>query len=405
MRLAISFQGLQGGGGKAIGHGLLRSLQAREWAHSITAYVPEEPDYLETSGPINVVPIAATRGASHALSYGGFTKRLREDRQEGVLMLGNVGLVRPPCPQAVYIHNPWAVYPDSPAWRRCTLKDSLYRRMRNFYIGRGLAHASGVVAQTPVMGQRIARYFRVPAERVGYLPNCTTFEAGEGPSESPTSRKMVEAGHACRAICLARYYTHKNIEVLIDVAKELKRRRRTDVGIFVTVDPSHGASARRFMLDAAGAGIDDVLVNLGPIPMAQVASCYGVSHALLLPTFLESFTSTYLDAMRHGVPIITSDADFARYVCGEVAEYVAPQDAGRIADSLCRLADRPGDFTQRVREGKERFAAFDWDWPRFTERAVAMVEAIASGTPLSRFSMPYSAEAARTASPAGAATA
>ena len=45
---------------------------------------------------------------------------------------------------------------------------------------------------------------------------------------------------------------------------------------------------------------------------------------MILPTLLESFSATYIEAMFHGKTILTSDLDFARDVCGEAAFYFDP---------------------------------------------------------------------------------
>ena len=128
-------------------------------------------------------------------------------------------------------------------------------------------------------------------------------------TEQSRRAKCQDTVHSYRALCLSRYTTHKNIGVLISVADKLLADCRTDIGIYVTVEPSHGPEARRLLREIDLEGRGRVLHNLGEVPMAEVAACYQAANALLLPTLLESFSGTYVDAMQAGVPIITSDFD------------------------------------------------------------------------------------------------
>lgn len=156
-------------------------------------------------------------------------------------MMGSRGLIDSPCPQAVLIHHPWLVYPESPAWGRCTPRDYLYRRIRNAFFARGLQYADVVAAQTPVMAERIHRHCRIPLDRIALIPNSVTSTADESPAESESSTRIRATPHAVRGLCLTRYYTHKNLEVLLEVADTLLERGRTEIGLFLTVAPTHGA--------------------------------------------------------------------------------------------------------------------------------------------------------------------
>jgi glycosyltransferase involved in cell wall biosynthesis len=95
--------------------------------------------------------------------------------------------------------------------------------------------------------------------------------------------------------------------------------------------------------------------------MQDVPRLYASVDALLLPTLLESFSQTYIEAMHFGKPIFTSDRDFAHDVCGDVAFFFDPHDPGDIVRTLVRAhRDRDGLLT-RVERGRQRVAAMpDW---------------------------------------------
>ena len=211
------------------------------------------------------------------------------------------------------------------------------------------------------------------------IPNSVTSTADESPAESESSTRIRATPHAVRGLCLTRYYTHKNLEVLLEVADTLLERGRTEIGLFLTVAPTHGASARRFLRELGRGERGRVLHNLGQIPMQSVASCYQACDALILPSLMESFTNTYVDAMAAGVPIITSDMDFARTVCGPVADYVDPLDPAAIITSLDSLVADRKTWGERCARGRIRARDFFMDWSTIADRVVEMLRCVAQG--------------------------
>jgi glycosyltransferase involved in cell wall biosynthesis len=68
--------------------------------------------------------------------------------------------------------------------------------------------------------------------------------------------------------------------------------------------------------------------------MKNVPFLYKQCDALLMPTLLESFSGTYVEAMYHKKTIFTSDFDFAKVVCRDVAFYFNPFDENDILIQL-----------------------------------------------------------------------
>ena len=73
-----------------------------------------------------------------------------------------------------------------------------------------------------------------------------------------------------------------------------------------------------------------------------------------LPSLLESFSGTYVEAMFHGKTILTSDFDFARDVCAQAAFYFDPLDPNSILSSIIRAFGDNEERMRRVREGTRR---------------------------------------------------
>ena len=97
-----------------------------------------------------------------------------------------------------------------------------------------------------------------------------------------------------------------------------------------------------------------MVINAGPVPQSHLASYFAASQALLLPTLLESFSGSYVEAMHFGVPILTSDMDFAREVCGEAALYFDPHVPKSICQAICTLRDNVEKREELAAKGAQR---------------------------------------------------
>ncbi len=383
MRIAVYCRELRASGGRSVGVGLLSALAQNGQRHEITAYVPDDPAYTALAGgAVRIVP-AKVRGTwHHLLHHSRLRAQLRAERPDVLFMMGNWGLHGCPCPQAVYIHNPWRLYPDSPARQRLSVSKRAIAALRDRWFRSALRHCDAVVSQTPVMLARLERLFGVERSRMAIVPNATTPECKRHPTETQAAQGIKQYRHTVRALCLARYMLHKNIDTLLDVADRLLALGRTDIGIYVTVSPTHGAHAERFLTRLAHNGRDRVLHNLGEVPMDEVPSCYDSVDALLLPTLLESFSGTYVDAMSRGVPIITSDLDFARIVCGPAALYVDPLNADAIAHGLLTILGSPSMWQSKVEIGRQRCRERFPDWTEIASRVILLLERLGEGQPL-----------------------
>jgi glycosyltransferase involved in cell wall biosynthesis len=106
---------------------------------------------------------------------------------------------------------------------------------------------------------------------------------------------------------------------------------------------------------------ESVRVKLaGPVDDATLHALYEVADGLAYPSLYEGFGLPVLEAMAHGVPVLTSDRSSLPEVAGDAALLVDPLDRTALAAGLLRLA---GDTALRGRlaeAGPRRAAGFTW---------------------------------------------
>jgi glycosyltransferase involved in cell wall biosynthesis len=236
-------------------------------------------------------------------------------------------------PQVFLFDWPYAAFPESPALRLGSIRERLARWVKLSSLRTLLPFADLVIAQNAPLAQRLRTIYRPRV--VDVVPNAVSLENIDGGEVRDFG---ISGGF--KLLCLSRYYSHKNIEIFLPVARRI-RDAGLDAKIITTLDRDENEGARCF-LDAVDAeGLSAVIVNVGSVPMAQVPSLYKQTDALLLPTLLESFSGTYVEAMHHRRPILTSDLDFAKGVCGDSAFYFDPTDDAAIFDAIRTVMARP----------------------------------------------------------------
>ncbi len=158
-----------------------------------------------------------------------------------------------------------------------------------------------------------------------------------------------------KLLYLTRYYPHKGLEILV---KTLDRYREdlADTILFITIEPEQHPNAARLLKAIRQNGLEGRVVNLGRLPQKDLAAYYRSCDALLMPTRMESFSGTYLESMHFGLPILTSDLDFAREVCGDAALYFDPWDAESIKEAIINLKNDPDLRNDLVQKGQARLS-------------------------------------------------
>ena len=97
--------------------------------------------------------------------------------------------------------------------------------------------------------------------------------------------------------------------------------------------------------------LDDIIETIGHVPAEKINSVCGEHDGMLLPTLLESFSGTYAEAMHNGLPIFTSNLDFAKGICKDSTFYFNPLDTDDILDAITNAWSNPSLIEEKL-QGK-----------------------------------------------------
>lgn len=387
MNFLIEALGLTAGGGKQLARDLIAHLP-RHAGHRFVLLLPEAGEYGASAGP-HLKQIICPKPRSLAARYHFLNHVVpalaKRERADALLCLGNFAPREPGVPAAVLLHNAHFICRDRAVAPRMTLRERLTRAYGRYALRR-LDPRVHVIVQTPLMGDGVRNEFSLRPGRISVIPNAcdgsaepreqpSAKRAGAGPCPLDRGSRALALTRAFRFLCLTEYYTHKNLEVLPKAFEILMQITSRPIQVVLTLS-SERPAARRLLETVERRGLERHFVNLGPVGNEDLAVVYRASNALVLPTLLESFSRTYLEAMQFGLPILTSDRDFARSICGQAAVYFDPFDPGSVARHMARVVNDAGLRARLAAEGARRIQEFP-RWDDLASRFVELLERLA----------------------------
>lgn len=141
------------------------------------------------------------------------------------------------------------------------------------------------------------------------------------------------------------------------------RQELRNVLVILTISADDHPNAERLLQCIADLKLASNILNVGPLKQQELAGYYQHCDALFLPTLLESFSGAYLEAMQFGRPILTSDLDFARYICGDAAMYFDPWNVCHMKDVILGFKSKPECAARMIEQGTQmiRHTYQRWD--------------------------------------------
>jgi len=379
LRIAVLAHNLRAAGGLTVGTNVISSLARVGDEHEYLLIVPEGVGYEDVQKPRRSECAYYRRRLSPLgplwFEHHELPRSVHRFRPNVIWGLGNMGLRSPCAKQAILMHKPHYVY-DSGAWKS---RESFRFRAVNALGKRRLRLCLPVTqivfCQTRTVCERFRNSFPFSG-RVLLMPSAVSQSLLRGaPSKPPPVFDRLKGRYVL--LCLTRYYAHKNLEILIELFLKHSDALR-DVSVLVTVESSQHPLAGRYLSRLHDHRLRDRIVNVGSVPPTELAVYYANCNGFILPTLLETFGLPYLEAMRFGLPILTSDLDFAREVCGPAARYFDPLNAQSIRGAILDLRDSPTLAGELSEAGHRRLREHFRSWDDIVADALRELEGLAA---------------------------
>lgn len=166
------------------------------------------------------------------------------------------------------------------------------------------------------------------------IPNAVDVTAFMGKVSSKDERYR----GGMRILCPAAPYPHKSLKFIPEYA-----RCMVDLGVenfsFVLTIPKEHTIFNLIMTKAESFGVEKYIETIGSYSYCSVSEVYSDADVVFVPSLLETYSATYLEAFAAKRPLVVADRRFASDVCGAAALYIEPLDATDVAKKLISLFD------------------------------------------------------------------
>jgi glycosyltransferase involved in cell wall biosynthesis len=289
-----------------------------------------------------------------------FSKLEAEIQPDCVFTTSGPAYWRPQAPHLIGYNLPHYIYRESPFWQRVKFRDRLSFNLKGLLI-RWFFRRDGdaFVVQTDDVKKRLERFLG----KTGAHTVSNTCSSVYREREHFSNKLPVRGNDEFRMLTLSALHLHKNLEIIREVAQQLRQRGVAGIKFILTIPQSDYDSV-------FGSDYLSEVLTVGPVLPIECPSLYGECDAMFLPTLLECFSASYPEAMMMQKPILTSDLGFARTVCGESALYFDPLNPADISDKIEYLIGFPDRQSSLVKLGVERVKLFNSP----VQRALAYLE-------------------------------
>lgn len=225
------------------------------------------------------------------------------------------------------------------------LKQQVYR-----WVNWRVAHKSKLlITPTEFVKQDIAAFAHIDPAKI-----TVTLESAD---DLPTPAEVVDiVGDKQFIMYVGRPTPHKNLERLTQAFAKLQADHPH---LYLVLAGKKDANYQRIETLIQRQGIANIIFT-GYVSDQQLRWLYEHCRAYVFPSLSEGFGLPGLEAMRHGAPVISSNATCLPEVNGDAALYFDPLD---ITDMAAKIADVLQDENLRQRliiSGQTHVATFSW---------------------------------------------
>ena len=287
-------------------------------------------------------------GILHFIKTISYFKRLEKKIEpQCVISTGAHGYWRPESRLVVGYNIPQYIYGDSPYFDSLPIKKKIYWWLRKRFDLYFYKKADAIIVQTDDVNNRLAKL-------IHDKPIFTVSNTVNAHYLNYEQKKMLlppKEADELRLLTLSANYGHKNLTIIQKVIPELLKRSVKNVKFVLTLPPEVFETFKN-------KNIEPYLVNVGPVPIKDCPGLYQECDFMFLPTLLECFSASYVEAMVMNKPILTSNLPFAKTVCRDAAVYFDPQDSVNIAKTIIEVMNDEDLFEDLCEKGEQRFSEF-----------------------------------------------
>lgn len=220
--------------------------------------------------------------------------------------------------------QPWILYPDNEISQRQSLYAKISTRLKfkiQWYFF--CFSATELIVELDHVKNRLVSYRKYLKSKIHVVNNSVSDIYYSQAKWGDLSRDFVFNLPVVKIGYISRNYPHKNLGILLEVAKELAKFDGLKFKFYVTLTDAEWATCS----EEYRAHIE----NVGSLTVAQCPTFYQAMDGVIFTSLLECFSATPLEALFMRRPLFASNRGFVLDCCGDHATYFEPLDPKDIA--------------------------------------------------------------------------
>lgn len=364
--MRILFQYFSGGGGGLSNVILLLKSYVCEFPKDHLIIVcSEDSELQQLSVFTNVTMVGVPKGRFKEwtrlmLGVNGLRKFAKQYKADIVWSLNLGSYIKLHVPILLGLNNAHQVYP----WEvtRFHPGSRLRVALLRFFFRLSLRVADAALVQTDLMAEYLNNLSFAPKD-VFVVPK--TVEIGVYAQASNLPLDLIEKLESSKKngfrvwLYVSTAMPHKNHRVLLEAFSELSKRGCADC-LVLSITQEEAISIGG--ADVLALLADGRLILTGWIKKEHLRAIYSACDACVMPSLLESLSSSHLEAMEWERPQIVADLPYARDLCGDAAVYVDVNDASSWASAIQKVGADVVFQEKLIEEGRRRISNFPNNW-------------------------------------------
>lgn len=251
--------------------------------------------------------------------------------------------------------NPWVTHPNKYSWSTLPFLPKLKQWLYCLNQKRLMKAAFAFVTQTETTKRGIMRITGKPTEKV-----CVVNNVLPGVFKTMDNTPIVE-DDMINVACVGNPVPHKNFDIIPYVLDELAKIGIENVRFHTTIPQGH-PMLNLVVEKAEEMGHKFKVINHGRVTQKELGEIYRRCQLCFLPTLLEVFSASTVEAMYFNLPIIATDFPFNTEVLADGCLYYEPKNAKDAANQFAKMiADKNLQATMRERMASQLAIYGDYD--------------------------------------------
>jgi len=160
-------------------------------------------------------------------------------------------------------------------------------------------------------------------------------------------------------LSVGRLNPRKNLDSLVQAYSDLKKTKQIPHSLVIVGQDDY--ETRQFMTAVKENDYSQHIIFTGFVPDEELPFLYGGADVFVYPSVFEGVGLPVLEAMKCGVPVVTSNTTSLKEIVGDAGQTVDPLDVGSLSNAIFQLAADENLRNSFVQKGKKRANEFTWE--------------------------------------------